>query len=110
MAQSRISFASVDKIGISLALLLGLLVAAATFIFDRSGASGAFNLLFYPLMPGLIVHFLITGVHGGTATQEANASWIASIVNGSFYFWIVIIARLIWRKLISRPAVYKRIS
>jgi hypothetical protein len=32
MAQSRISFASVDKFGISLALLLGLFVAAATFI------------------------------------------------------------------------------
>ncbi|HSY68500.1 MAG TPA: hypothetical protein VK813_07655 [Edaphobacter sp.] len=61
-------------------------------------------------MPGLIVRLLITGVHGGTATQEAIASWIASIVNGGFYFGIVVIARLIWRKLISRPTAYKRIS
>jgi hypothetical protein len=107
MAQGRIRFTPTEIANLSLATILAL--AAAIFSFIAESAQGETpTLLFFPLMPGLITGLFITGGHGGTATQEAIAPWIASVVNAAFYFLLVLIGGIIWRKLISRPTAYRQ--
>jgi hypothetical protein len=108
MTQNRLHLAPFDLVTLFFGALLGVTAGALTFYgWKQSDAI----LLSYPLMPGLIAGLLTTGGHGGTATEEAIAPWIASIVNAVFYFAIVVVARIIWLKLISRPpTAYRRLS
>ena len=102
MDQVRARFAPLDIASLSLSCALGLVAGILTFLgWTQSEAL----LLSYPLMPGLIAGLLVTGGHGGTAVQEAIAPWVASMVNAIFYFGLVVIARLIWKKLISPPHI-----
>jgi hypothetical protein len=104
MTQNR-RLAPFDLVTLLFSALLGITAAVLTFFgWNHSEAL----LLSYPLMPGLIAGLLTTGGHGGTATEEAVAPWIASVVNAVFYFAIVVITRAVWRRLISRPTAYKR--
>jgi hypothetical protein len=87
-------------------MLFGGLLSVTAAVFTVYGwKHSEAILLSYPLMPGLIAGLLTTGGHGGTATEEAVAPWIAGIVNAVFYFAIPVIPRLIWRKLTSRATI-----
>jgi hypothetical protein len=107
MAQVRTRLKFFDIVSLLFGIALGLAAAVLTFVGWKQNDA---LLLAYPLLPGLISGLLITGGHGGTATQEAIAPFVAALVNAAFYFVIPVGFRLIWRRLIARPTAYARSS
>jgi hypothetical protein len=60
----------VDTVISCFACIVGVMAAGLTIFAEQSHDEAVIMPLFYPLMPGLISGMLITGVHGGTATEE----------------------------------------
>lgn len=96
----------VDTVIFCFAGIVGVMAAGLTIFAEQSHDEAVIMPLFYPLMPGLISGILITGVHGGTATEEKVATIVAALTNAAFYAFLIIAARWIWRTLIARPTAY----
>jgi len=79
-----------------------LIVGSLTLIAEHSANPLVMDGLFFPLASGLIAGILITGFHGGTATQEAAAPYIAAVVNIICYLLFLLLIRVLWRYLMAQ--------
>jgi len=83
MVQVRTRLKFFDIVSLLFGIALGLAAAVLTFVGWKQNDA---LLLAYPLLPGLISGLLITGGHGGTATQEAIAPFVCRFGKCSFLF------------------------
>jgi hypothetical protein len=60
------------------------------------------NFVIYAALPGLVVHLLITGGHGGTIMEERLGSILEVAVNTGFYAALLWASSVLLRKL--RPS------
>ena len=61
--------------------------------------------LIYPLYPGLMVHLLITGGHGGTLTQQRIGFVAELLTNLTVYVAGTLLCAIAWRSLHARASI-----
>ena len=96
-----------DIVIFSFSAIVAITAAGLTIFVELSHDEAVIPIL-YPLMPGLIAGLLITGGHGGTATEEKIAAIVAALVNAVFYSALILISRRIWNLLLRRRDAYAR--
>ncbi|MES2392059.1 MAG: hypothetical protein V4555_10490 [Acidobacteriota bacterium] len=97
MANARVTLSPSSAIFAILSTFAMLTAAGLTLLARLTNDVSTAMVLFYPLFPGLIASLLITGGHGGTASEERTATIVAILVNALFYLLIVLTIRFFWR-------------